>query len=595
MAYEYKSEDVYGLASSIGADVYEKGGEIWFRWCPYCRGGGTDKNTFSVNKESGAFFCFRSSCGKKGHFVELARDLGYKLDLGYTTGRKYRELPQRPIETKDAAVRYLESRGISEGVTKRYRITSRNDDERILVFPFYDESGKLVFVKYRNTEFVKGVTPGNKEWCERDTKPILFGMDQCSGFDRVVITEGQIDSLSLIEAGVKNAVSVPTGAKGFTWLDACFNWLNKFNTVVVMGDCEKGTITLAEELNKRIPRMKVVKKEDYLGEKDANDILRKYGAAALRKAVEHADIQPVESIKRMSEVKKVDLANIPKVKTGIEEIDRKIGGICYGQVALLTGRRGEGKSTFMSQIVCNALESSQRTLIYSGELADFHVRSWLDSQLAGAWNMDENTNEYGDKYYTLQEGIADRIGDWYADNCYIYDNTAVIDDNEMESLLETVERAVQRYDINLVCIDNLMTALEVDPRVDVYREQSAFVGKLKSLAMKYNISIILVAHPRKTSGELDNDAVSGSADITNKVDIVMTYGRSKNNEYDSEITITKNRLGGVLVGQRDSIKMMYDPITKRIQSANTGRDGFRYGWESDELMERRNTGGELPF
>ena len=69
---------------------------------------------------------------------------------------------------------------------------------------------------------------------------MLFGMDQCEGFDTLVITEGQLDSLSVAQAGVKNAVSVPTGAKGFTWLDPCWEWVTKFQEVTVFGDCENG-------------------------------------------------------------------------------------------------------------------------------------------------------------------------------------------------------------------------------------------------------------------------------------------------------------------------------------------------------------------
>ena len=50
----------------------------------------------------------------------------------------------------------------------------------------------------------------SKEWCERDCKPILFGMKQCDdAFKQLVITEGQLDSLSVAAAGINNAVSVP--------------------------------------------------------------------------------------------------------------------------------------------------------------------------------------------------------------------------------------------------------------------------------------------------------------------------------------------------------------------------------------------------
>ena len=47
------------------------------------------------------------------------------------------------------------------------------------------------------------------------------------------------------------------------------------------------------------------------------------------------------------------------------------------------------------------------------------------------------------------------------------------------------------------------------------------MGKLKKIAVKYNVVVLLVAHPRKSNNDFTNDDVSGSADITNKVDVVM--------------------------------------------------------------------------
>ena len=75
MGYLFRADDVYGLASKLGADVREKGKELFFKYCPYCHGGEKrDRDTFSVNLDNGTFHCFRAGCGKSGHFVEMARD-----------------------------------------------------------------------------------------------------------------------------------------------------------------------------------------------------------------------------------------------------------------------------------------------------------------------------------------------------------------------------------------------------------------------------------------------------------------------------------------------------------------------------------------
>lgn len=582
MSYEFDKNDAYGFARSICADTHEKGDELFFRLCPKCKGGDRhqDKDTFSINLKTGVFKCFRAGCDYHGHFVELARDFDY--DLGFGEKRVYRKLPQKPVVVRDGAIEYMASRGISAEVCRRYELTTRTDNKNILVFPFYDDTGTLQFVKYRNMKFRRGIDK-NKEWSEADTMPILFGMKQCSGFDRLIITEGQIDSLSVAECGISNAVSVPTGATGFTWLANCWDWIIKFREVVVFGDNEHGKITLADTLRARLPQtVKVVQRKDYLGEKDANAILLKYGKAAVVRAVDGAEIPRLENVKDLSTVQTVDINALPKIKTNIPGIDRIIGGLVMGQVVLLTGKRGNGKSTFMSQLVCEALDQGENVFIYSGELADYHFKRWIDFQLAGTEYIKSIQNVYGDFEYTISDDVTRKISDWYKGRAFIYDNNWIPDDGgEFESLPETIEKVIKQYGVRLVCIDNLMTAMEtVQENDQLYLAQSNFVGKLKKIAVKYDVVVILVAHPRKTKLEFDNDDVAGSADITNKADVVMSYQRVENDDScDSTLSITKNRLFGKYANKENAIKLFYSEKTKRIFPY--GQYPKRYGWEKE--------------
>lgn len=562
--YEFKTSDVFDLANFLGAETKEKGNELFFKYCPHCNGGGKDTETFSINLENGAFKCFRSSCDYHGHFVELARDFEYKLEDEQQ--RTYRKLPQPKIETKPKAVEYLLSRGISEEVTRRYKITTQKENDKVLVFPFYDEQNILQFVKYRKTDFVKN-RDKNKEWCEKDTKPILFGMAQCEDFGTLVITEGQIDSLSLAECGVKNAVSVPTGATGFTWLSHCWDWINKFDEIIVFGDHEKGKITLIDTLEKRLQKVvKCVRPEDYLCEKDANDILIKYGKGAILKAIENAELRDVKYVKRLANVEAVNLADLPKIKTGIRNLDRVCGGLLRGHVVLLSGKRGEGKSTLMSQLVAQAIDQDNAVFVYSGELPNYHFKNWLDLQIAGANNIETRQNEFNDNEYYLAPETVKTINRWYYDKAFIFDNTAVTDD-EYEGIIKVITDAICRYDIKLVCIDNLMTAMECDTNTDLYRQQSTFVKNLEKMAQQYDVAIILVAHPKKSNGAFDNDTVSGSSDITNAVSFVFNYERAKDeDDCDSRLMITKNRMNGKLLTGDNAIKLYYSEKSKRILS-----------------------------
>lgn len=579
MAYTFKASDVLDFARAIGADTHQKGNELFFRYCPKCRGGRGDKDTFSVNLENGTFKCFRATCDYHGHFVELARDFDY--DLGFGEKRVYKKLPQRPVVVRDEAIDYMATRGIGEAVCRKYEITSRKDNKNVIVFPFFDDQGVLRFIKYRNAKFRKGIDK-NKEWSEAETMPIPFGMKQCEGFDRLVITEGQIDSLSLAECGIKNAVSVPTGATGFTWVTNCYEWISKFKEIIVFGDNEHGKITLADGLRARLSMtIKVVRRKDYLGEKDANDILLKYGKAAVIRAVESAEVPRLENVKDLSTVQNVDLNNLQKIKTNIPTIDKVIGGLVMGQLIVLTGKRGEGKSTFMSQIVCEALEQNETVFIYSGELADYHFKRWLDYQLAGPGNVRGSLNHYGDFEYTLSESALEAITTWYRGRAYIYDNSWIPEnENELESLPDTIEKAIKQYGIRLVCIDNLMTAMEaVNDNSQLNLAQSNFVGRLKRIAVKYDVAIILIAHPRKSREDITNDDVSGSSDITNKADVVMSYQRVDGSDTcNGKLFVTKNRLFGKYATGDKAVLLRYDDATKRI-FAESG-DNRHYGWES---------------
>lgn len=598
MSYQFKQDDLYSLIHGLYAETVTKGKEIQFKYCPYCKGGESrDKYTFSVNTETGCYNCKRGKCGVSGHFVQLARDMNYPLSYDYPE-RKYKKLRQREIIIRDEAVEYMKSRGISEATTRKYKLTVSSERKNILVMPFFDDKGEMVSIKYRKTDFQKGVDKC-KEWSDKDTKPILFGMWQCTDRKRLIITEGQIDSLTVADCGIPNACSVPTGAQGFTWIDNCYDFVDSFDELIIFGDCEKGKITLVDGVSKRFPKkmVKVVRPEDYLGEKDANDIYRKYGKNAILTAIGNAKPQPVKAVKDLASVKNVDLMKLEHLQTGIQKIDKVIGGLYLGQVGLLTGKRGEGKSTFASQICANVLDAGYSIFAYSGELPDFHFKNWLDYQIAGISNIQGYTNEYGEPAYSIPEHIRDQISDWYRGRAYIFDNTIIADEEEEISLLSTIEEAICRYGVKFILLDNLMTAIDVDEKDDLYLSQSKFVKKLKRIATRWEVFILVIAHPRKENGkELNNDSVSGSGDITNAVDIVFTYSRNTGEDkeaYQSLIGVTKNRLTGRVLTNDNRVKVMYSSISKRIATTETERNKvygcFKNNQEFEEILGLEET------
>ena len=239
----------------------------------------------------------------------------------------------------------------------------------------------------------------------------------------------------------------------------------------------------------------------------------------------------------------------------------------------------------MSQLLVEALNQGYGVFAYSGELADYHFKRWLDFQAAGPDNITTDLDMFGDERYHITNPVLDKINAWYRGRAYIYDNNAV--DDELESLTETIEQVVRQYGVKLVCVDNLMTAMDAGISDNLYQAQSEFVRRLKKIAVKYDIAVVLVAHPRKSKEGFTNDDVAGSGDITNRVDSVLVYSRNgkktddKSPECDSLLAVTKNRLFGRLTKANEPVELYYSKKSKRITSAS-GFDGGpkRYGWES---------------
>lgn len=596
--YEFREADAFAFARHVGAETKVQGGELFFKICPYCRPRPTHGNTrtFSINLQTGQFKCLRASCGVSGNMITLSRDfdfsLGNEADEYYRPRRKYRKLktPKEPIRPKESAVRYLEGRGIPAEIAHRYEITTQTDHDNVLVFPFYDDQGNLQYVKYRKTDYDREKDK-NKEWCEKDCRPILFGMKQCGeDHDRLVITEGQLDSLSVAAAGIENAVSVPNGAKGMTWVPYCYDWVSSFSEIVIFGDCEKGHITLLEDVQRRFPgRIKHVREEDYQGCKDANELLQKRGAEAVRRAVENAVLVPVQRVLPLADVESVNIYQLPKLKTGITELDRMLyGGLPFGMVCLISGKRGDGKSTLASQIMGNAVDQGYVTFAYSGELPNYLYKNWFDFQIAGRNHITENKTDFGTPDRFLTRKNQELINAWYRDKAYIYDSR-IIESDEKEDLLRTIRKAIMQYGVKVVLVDNLMTAMYIDERsgTDKYDWQGRFVRELAAIAVQFDVLILLVAHRRKNAfGGDANDEVSGSGDITNLAGITLGYDRGTKDEVEKglmledqrKLIVAKNRLFGKT--NAAGFILSYDEKSKRIYGK---RDDVnrRFGWETE--------------
>lgn len=281
------------------------------------------------------------------------------------------------------------------------------------------------------------------------------------------------------------------------------------------------------------------------------------------------------------------------------------GGLPYGQVHIISGKRGDGKSTFASQLLVNAIEQNQRVLSYSGELPNYLFKVWIDLQIAGGKNVMQNDSISGAPSYFITNSTSERINNWYRDRAFLYD-TSIIDSEKGETadLLDIIEQSIMQYGVRVILLDNLMTAIDLDSErySDKYDQQSRFVYKLTRIALKFDVMILLVAHRRKNGYSSDmNDEVMGSGDITNYAGVILGYNRDDKLENNQrKLILTKNRLIGKL--NTEGFILDYDEKSKRI--FGMGDDVNRkYGWErpdnSDDTgdFEQISLGDEydIPF
>jgi len=536
MEYEFDRDDAIRFAHVVGAKTHIIGNELTFDRCPICRP--KDRNTFSINLKTGQCQCLRSSCSYKGNMITLAKEFDdFELSKDISAyhnikgcNDKFKVFKNYKPKTEVKAIEYMKTRGISETITKKYGLTMKKGQTDVLVFPFVNEKNELKFIKYRNTKFIKGETEGSKEWCEKNCMPILFGMNQCDMATRhLIITEGQIDSLSVAEAGYSNAISVPMGKNGYTWIPHCWNFIEQYDEIIVFGDKENNNMTLLDDISRRFYRKQIkhVRLEDYKDCKDANEILLKYGKKQIKTCIDNAVLIPIEGLIDFADIKPINRYEIPKLPTGFEDIDKLLcGGLPFGSVVALTGKTGEGKSTIGSWLIAQAIENKHKCFVYSGEMDKALFKEGLDRQIAGEKvRVDQNDNT---EMYYIPEEYQKKINEWYRGMGFFYDIYSLsIEDSESEksTLVRKIEDSYSQYGTDVFLIDNLMTAMELEniESEDKYEKQSKFMKRLVNLAVRYQILIILVAHNRKDSSGTQNDNISGTSDIANLASVTLDY------------------------------------------------------------------------
>lgn len=595
---EAQESDILALCKKHIGEYRIRNNQIVARYCPFCKGGASgDVETFSVGLYNGAFSCLRGGCSKMGSFRDLCEFFGERpakvVSMPSSRAKRLYTRPSVQLSpVTDEIVSYFEQRKISVDTLNAFGISSDNHGN--IIFPFYRDE-ELVYVKFRKPRKHKK-EDGPKEWSERNTEPILFGMDNAAFNQPLFITEGEIDALSLYEAGVTNVVSVPCGCNNLEFVSLCWDWLEKFQRIVLFGDSDEPGVEMISTLMKRLGEDRCMIPPEYPellidGEpagrpcKDANEILFSYGKEGLKEIADSCEPAPIKGVLNLADVTMIDPTTKPRIFTRIPALDNAIGGLAEGSVTIFSGKRGEGKSTLGGQLLLNAIQQGYSVCAYSGELPAQTFLNWILLQATENRYIAARTDSRtGKNYAVVPYEVQQRIKSWFNNKFFLFDNNYSPDVPQEEAIISTFTLCARRYGCKVFLVDNLMTILSEATSSDENRIQGKFVAALKAFAVKYKACVLLVCHPRKTKmGEkFTSEDVAGSANITNLADTVINIEKPN-------LRITKNREFGTC----EYIQCSYDPTNRRIFQSVIG-DRTVYGWNHENLSLPEVQAASLP-
>ena len=492
--------------------------------CPECSPNRRKKADpcLSVNIDEGIWKCHH--CGWKG-------SLNKKNDTYIPPPPIVKPEPPK-TDIPDKVYQWFEDRGISKPVVDDAKIGYEN---RWIHFPFYKD-GEVVNIKSRTAD---------KQFRQaKNAEKCFYRFDVMSGMETIIITEGEMDALSLVEAGYNNVVSVPDGAiapnsnpsdRKFSYLLSAEEHLMNATTIILAMDNDSSGNAMREELSRRIGREKCYRVNYPEGCKDMNEVLIKHGEDRITEIITDAHPYPIDGVVLIDDVLEdaIDLLNTPDIKglsTGWEALDEYYR-ISPSEVTIVTGVPNMGKSEWMDALMINLIQDNGWKFgIFSAE--NFPVKHHL-LKLVGKFT---NKPFWGND--RMEEATASNSMNILNEHIKFIGTQE--DSVTMESILDQARILNFRYGLNGLVIDPWNT---IEHKFRDGENETNYVSRilasLNTFAKIHEIHIWVVAHPRKM--ESDNHRkpvvptpydISGSANFYNKADNCITVHRHKSDDED---------------------------------------------------------------
>lgn len=320
-------------------------------------------------------------------------------DDGHQAKKEYLKPQQRALEIippKESA--WMLSRGISQETLRKAKVDTGREfmpqdgkEMNVIRFNFY-RNGELVNTKYRT---------GNKHFkliSGAELPP--YNVDAIKGTSECIITEGEMDCLSFIEAGREDVVSVPNGAKSLAFLDEYMEeYFDDKETIYLATDSDMAGIEMRDELIRRFGAERCRTLSYGEGCKDANDHLVKFGKASLIQRIQEAPFVKVSGIFEEKDyegdLEDVFLHGFQRGFTiGHPGFDELVS-FETKRLCVVTGIPTCGKSEFVDEMVVRInLRYGYKAAFFSPENLPFHYHAIKLIEKATGFKFSINTMPY---------------------------------------------------------------------------------------------------------------------------------------------------------------------------------------------------------
>lgn len=392
---------------------------------------------------------------------------------------------------------------------------------------------------------------------------------------------GNCDTMSAIESGYLNTVSVPLGAGNLHWIEENWDWLDNFDSIIIWSDNDAPGIKMRKECIYRLGtwRTKYIATPDFFEKdngkrvplKDINDCLQVGGKEFVMNLISEAKDVPVKSVVDYSEIDELDISQMDGVKTGIKPLDNELVSLFYGTLTILSGRPGSGKTSLIDQAIATTIDDGSPVFLYSKELPERLSANWFNTIIAGRRNMIEKVSSNGKSYYVVPYSTQKKMQSYYNKKLFIYKDE---EPNDYESVMKSAEECVRKFGCKLIVLDNLMMIDLKCNESDKNTAQTNFINFLIKFAVKFNVAVVLIAHPRKTqdsNSDIEMYDIAGSSNIINLAMRSIGLRRVSKKEkedakckwknYDVVLTVMKDRMFGKSDVQ---IGLWYDLVSRRF-------------------------------